>query len=158
MKHFANRLCIVSMLLKELWKCSEVTTKITPVAVEVIEAQCVWSSTGQERVATWSTQSLLIQISNISWSAHDLLNTLFYGPYVKLWTLIFSVCPLYPFAQEQLWDDNKLCEVGDFRPLFALLPAYTHHQYSAISPKNDQTRTSKVSFPPTPNCSIQSTY
>lgn len=52
MKHFPYRHCRVTIVFQMFWQGDKVSDCISPVAVEVVQFQSVWPSTGQERVST----------------------------------------------------------------------------------------------------------
>ena len=60
MEHLAAAVGVVAMFLEVLWQCRKVAHKVAPVAVEIVQVQGVWTSTGQQRVATGCTQRLLM--------------------------------------------------------------------------------------------------
>lgn len=60
MKHFPTAVRVVAMFLEVLRQRGEVTHKAAPVAVEVVQMQCVRTSPSQQGIAAGCAQRLLM--------------------------------------------------------------------------------------------------
>lgn len=65
MENLSNCLSVVAILFEILRESCKISSNCAPVAVEIIQVKCVWTSACQEGVPTGCTQSLLKQENSI---------------------------------------------------------------------------------------------
>lgn len=63
MKYLAAAVGVIAVLLKVLRQGRKITHKAAPIAVEIVQMQRVWTSTGQQGVAAGCAQRLLLSKS-----------------------------------------------------------------------------------------------
>lgn len=60
MEHLTAAVRVVTMLLEVLWQRGEISRKAAPIAIEIIQMQCVRTSSSQQGIAAGCAQRLLM--------------------------------------------------------------------------------------------------